>query len=296
LIGLKKGEPKMSHILKYMPASDFLDWMLECSAVLPVLDLLEITSLQGYAVAGHIAKVITEGRKWQLSGEGFSEYDERGWEYPNIEEEVEKTNKFIDGFFTEETPVETRILWAENLIKSNLNEGIFKKGSTLLDVGTNYGQLLFYLARKIPEINFVGLEPNKTEFEVGYQLFKKRKEPNILNWINGTLEELPHEEKYDFIMINEVLEHVAFPGRIIQSALDRLKPNGYILGSVPINCCETGIPLERRCHLTQFTHPSLRRLFGPRIELSIENMLGPNSVKPFGFFLFVARKKKEKNS
>lgn len=283
----------MSHFLKYMPASDFLDWMLECSAVIPVLDLLEITSLQGYGVAGHIAKAITEGRKWQLSGEGFNEYDERGWVYPDIEEEIKKTQKFIDGFFTGETPVESRVLWLENIIKDNLKKGVFKKGSTLLDVGTNYGQILFYLARKIPEINFVGLEPNGTEFEVGRRIYEERNEPNITDWKKGTLEELPYDEKYDLITINEVLEHVAYPGKIIQCAVDRLKSDGFILGTVPINCCETGIPVERRCHLTQFTRHSLLRLFGPKIGLAIETMLDPNTVKPYGFFLFIACRKKE---
>jgi len=100
----------MSHFLKFISASDFLDWMLECSAVKPVLDLLEITSLQGYNVAGHIAKGIAEGRKWQLSGEGYNEYDERGWKYPDINEEVEKTQEYIEGFFNGKTPVESRVL------------------------------------------------------------------------------------------------------------------------------------------------------------------------------------------
>ncbi len=283
----------MSHLLKYMTASDFLDWMLECSAVLPVLDLLDITSLQGYTVAGQMAKAITESRKWQLSGEGYNEYEDRGWDYPDIDKEIEKTQEFIEGFFTEDTPIESRVLWMENLLRDNLKAGVFKEGSTLLDVGTNYGQILFYLARKVPEINFVGLEPNSTEFEVGHQLFKKRKEPNIVGWKEGTLEDMPYGKKYDFIMINEVLEHVAFPGKIVQCALDRLKPAGYIIGTVPINCCEVGIPMERRCHLNQFTRHSLSRLFGPRVGLRVETMLDPTMVKPFGFFLFVACRKKE---
>lgn len=283
----------MSHLLNYMKASDFLDWMLDCSAVLPVIELLEIASLQGYSVAGHKAKEITEGRKWQLSGEGHSEYDERGWVYPDIEEEVEKTNTFVDGFFNGETDIESRVLWLEKLLEENLKTGIFKKNGTLLDVGTNYGQVIFYLAKKIPEMNFVGLEPNGTEYEVGRKLFELRKQPNIIDWKKGTLEDIPNTNKYDLIMINEVLEHVAYPGKIIQCAIDRLKPDGFIMGSVPINCPEDGIPLERKCHLMQFTSPSLVRLFGPRMGVKIETMLAPDSPKPYGFFMFVACRKKE---
>ena len=60
----------MSHLFNHMKVGDFLDWMLECSAVLPVLELLEIASLQGYVVAGFMASEIVKGRKWQLSGVG----------------------------------------------------------------------------------------------------------------------------------------------------------------------------------------------------------------------------------
>lgn len=46
---------------------------------------------------------------------------------------------------------------------------------------------------------------------------------------------LNNTEKYDIITFFEVIEHLIEPVIALESAVSRLKPSGYVLGTVPLN-------------------------------------------------------------
>jgi len=54
----------------------------------------------------------------------------------------------------------------------------------------------------------------------------------------GTLESMDlgrHEEQYDVVSMNHVLEHVENPEEVIDRCLRLLKPGGYLIGQLPTN-------------------------------------------------------------
>lgn len=279
-----------------MSVRSFLDFMMESSAIVPVLDLLDIAAMYGLKDAKELSDQIKQGRSWQLQGEGFNPYEEREWGYPNIEERVELIKAQTDPLLSGER-INPRMDWIKDELKKmeeinkNLISEIDCPNPSLLvaDVGTCHGEMLFYLAKELPKIDFIGMEPNEFEFNIGDRVRIDYGFKNILDWIHGSIWDYPlNEERFDVIMFNEVLEHTVNPSKLIQSAIDRLDLNGFILGSVPFGFIERGLDLKLRCHVHQFSPDSLLRLFGPRMNVEISALQHINNI---GYLMFKAQRR-----
>lgn len=280
------GEAKWIHPqLKYMSAKDFLDWMVACSAILPVLELLETAAQIGLAEAEFEAGVLRQRWGWQLEC-SHAEYSKRGniWQYP---EDIGKEANAVEGELDKllgTTEDMARVGWIRDLLTSRA-----RKGDIVLDVGSNLGIYLFYWAQKVPHVNFIGLEPNSTEYEIAKRVFDRHPEwTNLLDFRYGSLGVQPQDELYDVIMFNDVLEHVVYPGKLVQAATERLRHGGFICGSVPLNWPEDDIPDEQKCHLNQFTPHSLIRLFSG-METTVHIMQRAGTTQPTGFLLWLAQ-------
>ena len=142
-----------------------------------------------------------------------------------------------------------------------------KKNKKLLDVGCGTGTITSTL-RDALSLDVVGVEPHPERAE------QARTEG--LNVITGVYDQTfaQRNEKFDYILFADVLEHLVDPAEILREVKNSLAPDGRVLASIPnvahwtvraqllfgnFNYKPTGI--MDATHLRWFTRRSVRRLF-----------------------------------
>lgn len=97
-----------------------------------------------------------------------------------------------------------------------------------LDIGCGVGWSL--VVAKKNGFNAYGVEPNKLASKFGNDILKV----NVINSLFRS--SLFEEKKFDFIMMDQVLEHVHDPSKVIVDAFKLLKPEGvFFLGVPPLD-------------------------------------------------------------
>ncbi len=97
-------------------------------------------------------------------------------------------------------------------------------GARLLDVGCDTGAFLD-VARKDFNMSVAGVEISHTSAEIakakGFDVYL------------GSIMDVEIPEKFDAIVLNDVIEHVAHPDRLVEILASLLKPNGRLFISTP---------------------------------------------------------------
>lgn len=121
--------------------------------------------------------------------------------------------------------------------------------------------------------HMVAVEPDRSSWDHLTPLY-----PRLV----ADIDDLPAEERFDTVLLLDVLEHVVTPGQLLASAVVRLKPEGHLLVSVP-NIAHIAIrlvllagffprmakgPLDRT-HLHFFTRTTIRSLLASCSDLEI---------------------------
>lgn len=142
-----------------------------------------------------------------------------------------------------------------------------KENKKLLDVGCGTGTITSTL-RDALSLDVVGVEPHPERAE------QARTEG--LNVITGVYDQTfaQRNEKFDYILFADVLEHLVDPAEMLRVVKNSLAPDGRVLASIPnvahwtvraqllfgnFNYKPTGI--MDATHLRWFTRRSVRRLF-----------------------------------
>jgi len=142
-----------------------------------------------------------------------------------------------------------------------------KKNKKLLDVGCGTGTITSTLIDAL-SLDVVGVEPHPERAE------QARTEG--LNVITGVYDQIfaQRNEKFDYILFADVLEHLVDPAEMLREVKNSLAPDGRVLASIPnvahwsvraqllfgnFNYKPTGI--MDATHLRWFTRRSVRRLF-----------------------------------
>ena len=104
-----------------------------------------------------------------------------------------------------------------------------KKDLKVLEVGAGFGETLFYLKQQ-------GIASEAIGLDIFEDVAKKDQYKNIDGFIFGNIEELElpqFNERFDVILLADVLEHLIEPGLVLEKLKKYLKPNGEILVSMP---------------------------------------------------------------
>ncbi|MFN3907420.1 MAG: class I SAM-dependent methyltransferase [Flavobacterium sp.] len=118
-----------------------------------------------------------------------------------------------------------------NIRKDIIEFGFEKnqKYNTVLEVGAGYGETLNYLKTN-----------NFAKKVVGMELFQDTKHPEryqpLVDFIFGDIEKLEvseYAQKFDVILLPDVLEHLWTPTIALQKAKEMLSQNGFLLVSMP---------------------------------------------------------------
>jgi len=98
------------------------------------------------------------------------------------------------------------------------------ENSKILDVGCNNGKLMDFLKSPI----YYGTDIDKAQISELVEKGVKAKSADL------NKDELPFKnEKFDFVLLLDVLEHVVNPQKLLLDAKERLNENGKIIVSLP---------------------------------------------------------------
>jgi 2-polyprenyl-3-methyl-5-hydroxy-6-metoxy-1,4-benzoquinol methylase len=135
-----------------------------------------------------------------------------------------------------------------NLIDQVYGKIVPNNLSKMVDLGCGYGSMLMYLKKKFPKGVVHGVDPSgesvnycKSNYDI------EVKQTNIDDFINSTM------DKYDFVCLNDVIEHFDKDYVINVLCLIREKlliRNGYIMITVP----NLGNPFSQNDMWHDYTH------------------------------------------
>jgi len=125
---------------------------------------------------------------------------------------------------------------------------LFKKNKVkrILDLGCGVGSLSFYMASK--ENDVTGVDISKNAIDVANQSSKIILHKGKAKFLNKRIESLSFDNKFDFILASEILEHTKNDDLILKKINFFLKPGGVSIISVP----SINAPLFKLGFLTVF--------------------------------------------
>ncbi len=149
---------------------------------------------------------------------------------------------------------------AEKIIKKLKKYNV--EGKTLLDIGAGYGYFIDQAAKN--ELEPIGLEPAKKILHVKNdyilpQTFDSYRKNNI-------------DEKFDFITLIHVIEHLNNPKTVVNRAISMLKPKGILCMETPN--LDSHLYNREKDRYTFLTPPDHQWIFSRK---SINEFFGKNS-------------------
>lgn len=98
-------------------------------------------------------------------------------------------------------------------------------GTSILDVGCGIGEYTYLYTNKFTRV--VGLDPSLACIK------EARKETDSIEYVHGYGETFDLEERFDVISLNNVLEHVDDPIKLLKNCKKHLAKNGRLIVQVP---------------------------------------------------------------
>jgi glycosyltransferase involved in cell wall biosynthesis/cyclopropane fatty-acyl-phospholipid synthase-like methyltransferase len=138
------------------------------------------------------------------------------------------------------------------------------KIKNVLDYGCAHGHYTINLAKEFPDINFTGVDIERSNIDIAEKWKADDKVENV-NFVNGVYGDI--EGEYDLILACEVLEHMKDPSEAVEILMGHLTEGGKMLISVPYGPWEWqgyNAPenIGWRAHLWHFERQDLFEMFG----------------------------------
>lgn len=97
---------------------------------------------------------------------------------------------------------------------------------TVLEVGCDLGATLYEIQDAFPECLTYGIDINEAAVEIARHITRAE---------YGNIDELavPFQEKFDYIIFGDVLEHLRHPEEVVMMCRELLKDGGRIIASIP---------------------------------------------------------------
>jgi len=153
--------------------------------------------------------------------------------------------------------------------------GSLPAGSTVLDYGCAHGHYTINLAKRNPQLNFVGIDIAASNVAKAKAWAGADNVQNV-KFVHGCFEDgcIPEEAGRDFALIiaAEVAEHVADPAHLVYSLSGYLADDGQMLVTTPFGPWEAIGYKEHwpwRAHIHHLERADLRDLFGACPDFSI---------------------------
>jgi SAM-dependent methyltransferase len=107
------------------------------------------------------------------------------------------------------------------------------KGEKILDIGCSQGILPILLAREGKKVTGIDIFEEAIDFANKLKSEETKTTQKNVKFIQGDFLKLNIKEKFDTIILGEILEHFFYPEKLITKILKNLKENGQIVITVP---------------------------------------------------------------
>ena len=145
-----------------------------------------------------------------------------------MNEKILNNDKIYEGYKGElgkefQMKIQKRFLWMSQMVQ----------GNSILDVGCSSGIFPILMAREGKKA--LGIDIDQSAIEKANKI-KKQEEKEIqekVKFMNISMNDLETTDKYDTIILSEILEHVFYPTEILKKAVTLLNEDGVIIITVP---------------------------------------------------------------
>lgn len=100
-------------------------------------------------------------------------------------------------------------------------------GVAVGEIGCAQGNMSLLLAEKGYKVKAFDINPDFLEYS------KLKYEHGDMEWVHSNLEDLAEGLRFDAIILGEIIEHCAWPEKVIQTAVHRLNPGGLLIVTTP---------------------------------------------------------------
>ncbi len=102
----------------------------------------------------------------------------------------------------------------------------FEREFKVFEIGCDLGATLYEIQSCYPNCQTYGLDINEAAVDIARHIAKVK---------YGNIDELtiPFEEKFDYIIFGDVLEHLRHPEEVVRMCRELLCENGHIIASIP---------------------------------------------------------------
>lgn len=144
---------------------------------------------------------------------------------------------------------------------------LLERGKDVLDIGSGTGRLLYLL--KWRGWNVLGIEPTTHYAEFANRVLK-------VPTINGFIEDVKLEKKFDLVIMLDVLEHIADPIKILKKVKSLMKKDGRLYIVVPY----LHVDMLAAPHLFMYTRDTIMKLLN-KIGFVVESIdvIGKKVIK-----------------
>lgn len=144
----------------------------------------------------------------------------------------------------------------------------------ILDVGCSQGIISLLLAESGKNVTGIDIQQESIDFALGLLNTEYTSVSNRIIFLCMDFLDFHSSEKYDCIIITEVLEHMEEPGLILEKASSLLKPEGKCIISTPFGLCPH--PDHRKTYYVSNFTSLLQSYFCIKELEFIENWIGAN--------------------
>jgi 2-polyprenyl-3-methyl-5-hydroxy-6-metoxy-1,4-benzoquinol methylase len=152
-------------------------------------------------------------------------------------------------------------------------------GASVAEIGCAQGNMSLLLAEKGYRVQAIDINPEFLEYS------KLKYERGDMTWLHSNLEEIDPSLGFDALILGEIIEHCAWPEKVIANALNFLKPGGVLIVTTP-NAEKVGehLPTFSTFNTEEKRRELEKRQFGPAGEdhLFLFTMREMKSLVPEG--------------
>lgn len=113
---------------------------------------------------------------------------------------------------------------------------LWAKGQTkpaeVLDAGSGFGQYVYYLSRKFPKWNILGLDVKEEQIADCNQFFSKIGAKGV-HFETADLTQLTFDQRFDLVLCVDVMEHIEEDRKVLSNYYQSIKKGGMLLISTP---------------------------------------------------------------
>lgn len=102
----------------------------------------------------------------------------------------------------------------------------------VLDAGSGFGQYDYYMARKHPDWNILGLDVKEEQIADCNDFFKRAGLDKV-RFELADLTQINYQNSFDLVLCVDVMEHIEEDRKVLENYFHALKPGGMLLISTP---------------------------------------------------------------